>query len=182
MIRIASTVLLCCVILFTPAVHAAATAAAASADVLAEITVTAEKTTQRLQKTAAAITAISSDTMIDAGVDDLRQAQKLVPAVRFQAEDATTQVFIRGVGANLDFPNVQPNVAFNFAGNYMPREATSAAFFDVAQLEVLPGTQGGLGSAGIWVKNMTNRAVIAATATAYLEDPRTFGAMFSVKY
>jgi iron complex outermembrane receptor protein len=45
-------------------------------------------------------------------------------------------------------------------------------------------------SAGIWVKNMTNRAVIAATAaagvpgpaTAYLEEPRTFGAMFSVKY
>jgi iron complex outermembrane receptor protein len=45
-------------------------------------------------------------------------------------------------------------------------------------------------SAGLWVKNVTNRAVIAATAaaglpgpaTAYLEDPRTFGAMFSVKY
>jgi iron complex outermembrane receptor protein len=144
MIRLTSTVLSCGVILFTPVVHAATTAAEAPADALAEITVTAEKTTQSLQKTAAAITAISSDTMIEAGVDDLRQAQKLVPAVRFQAEGATTQVFIRGVGANLDFPNVQPNVAFNFAGIYMPREATSSAFFDVAQLEVLPGTQGTL--------------------------------------
>jgi iron complex outermembrane receptor protein len=45
-------------------------------------------------------------------------------------------------------------------------------------------------STGLWIKNITNRAVIAATAaaglpgpaTAYLEDPRTFGAMFSVKY
>jgi len=43
---------------------------------------------------------------------------------------------------------------------------------------------------GAWIKNMTNRAVIAATAaagvpgpaTAYLEDPRTFGLRFSVKY
>ena len=144
MIRIASTALLCGVTLFVPVVHAATTAADAPADALAEITVTAEKTTQTLQKTAAAITAISADTIIEAGVEDLRQAQKLVPAVRFQAEGATTQVFIRGVGANLDFPNVQPNVAFNFAGIYMPREATSAGFFDVAQLEVLPGTQGTL--------------------------------------
>jgi iron complex outermembrane receptor protein len=45
-------------------------------------------------------------------------------------------------------------------------------------------------SAGLWIKNITNKAVIAATAaaglpgpaTAYLEDPRTFGAIFSVKY
>ena len=43
---------------------------------------------------------------------------------------------------------------------------------------------------GAWIKNMTNRAVIAATAaagvpgpaTAYLEDPRTFGLRFSIKY
>ncbi len=67
-----------------------------------------------------------------------------MPAVRFQAEGNNTQVFIRGVGANLDFPNVEPNVAFNFAGIYLPREATSAAFFDVAQLEILPGSQGTL--------------------------------------
>jgi iron complex outermembrane receptor protein len=146
MIRIRSTALICSVLLCTPALHAAPAPAPAeaSADALAEITVTAEKTTQSLQKTDAAITAISADTMIQAGVVDLREAQKLVPAVRFQAEGNNTQVFIRGVGANLDFANVQPNVAFNFAGIYLPREATSAAFFDVAQLEILPGTQGTL--------------------------------------
>ena len=45
-------------------------------------------------------------------------------------------------------------------------------------------------TAGLWVKNMTNKAVIAATAaagipgpaTAYLEDPRTFGISLSFKY
>jgi iron complex outermembrane receptor protein len=118
--------------------------APAANDALAEITVTAEKQTENLQKTAAEVTAIPSDVLIEAGITDLRQAQMIVPSVRFQAEGNNTQVFIRGVGANLDFANVEPNVAFNFAGIYLPREATSAAFFDVQQLEVLPGSQGTL--------------------------------------
>ena len=118
--------------------------APAANDALAEITVTAEKQSENLQKAAAEVTAISADVLIDAGITDLRQAQMVVPSVRFQAEGNNTQVFIRGVGANLDFPNVEPNVAFNFAGVYLPREATSAAFFDVQQLEVLPGSQGTL--------------------------------------
>lgn len=122
----------------------AADAAAPANDALAEITVTAEKQSTNLQKTAAEVTAIPADILVDAGITDLRQAQMVVPSVRFQAEGNNTQVFIRGVGANLDFPNVEPNVAFNFAGIYLPREATSAAFFDVAQLEVLPGSQGTL--------------------------------------
>jgi len=115
-----------------------------SGEALAEIVVTAEKQTENLQKTAAQVTAISADSLVEAGVTDLREAQMIVPAVRFQAEGNNTQVFVRGVGANLDFPNVEPNVAFNFAGTYLPREATSAAFFDVAQLEILPGSQGTL--------------------------------------
>ena len=117
---------------------------APASDALEEITVTAEKQTQNLQKTAAAVTVISSEMLIDAGVTDLREAQKLVPSVRFQAEGNNTQVFIRGVGANLDQANVEPNVAFNLAGIYLPREATSAGFFDVQQMEVLPGPQGTL--------------------------------------
>src|ERR1700676_2105827 len=129
-----------------PAAAAASTsvAGAAESEALAEITVTAEKQTQNLQKTAAAVTAISADTLIEAGVVNLPDAEKLVPSVRFQAEGDNIQVFIRGVGANLDFPNVEPNVAFNFAGIYLPREADSAAFFDVQQLEILPGSQGTL--------------------------------------
>jgi iron complex outermembrane receptor protein len=117
---------------------------AAPADALAEVIVTAEKQVENLQKTAAAVTAISADALIDAGATDLREAQRLVPSVRFQAEGNNTQVLIRGVGSVLDFQNVEPNVAFNFAGIYLPREATSAGFFDIAQFEVLPGPQGTL--------------------------------------
>ena len=127
-----------------PRVVLAADAGADESETLQEITITAEKQVENLQKTAADVTAISADQLVAAGVTDLREAQMVVPAVRFQAEGNNTQVFVRGVGANLDFANVEPNVAFNFAGTYLPREATSAAFFDVAQLEILPGSQGTL--------------------------------------
>jgi iron complex outermembrane receptor protein len=113
-------------------------------DQLTEIVVTVEKTAVSLQKTAAAVTAVSGDTLAADGVDDIRAAQILVPAVRFQQEGSSTQIFIRGVGANLDVANVEPNVAFNFNGVLVPREGTSTAFFDVANLEVLPGPQGTL--------------------------------------
>src|SRR2546421_24509 len=103
-----------------------------------------EKQTQALQKTAAAVTAIPATALIEAGVADLREAQKLVPSVRFQSEGNNTQVIVRGVGAVLDFQNVEPVVAFNLAGIYLPREADSAGFFDLAQFEVLPGPQGTL--------------------------------------
>jgi iron complex outermembrane recepter protein len=134
----------CGALLCVTALQIAAADTPTETDALAEITVTAEKTTESLQKADAAITAIPELALVNAGVTDLRQAQMIVPSVRFQAEGNTTQVFIRGVGANLDFANVEPNVSFNLAGVYMPREATSAAFFDIAQMEVLPGTQGTL--------------------------------------
>jgi iron complex outermembrane receptor protein len=124
--------------------HTARADASVDGEILQEVIVSAEKRTTNLQKTAAGITAIPADTLLDAGVSDLREAQKLVPSVGFRAEGNNTQVFVRGVGANLDQANVEPNVAVNFAGVYLPREATSAAFFDVQQLEILPGTQGTL--------------------------------------
>src|SRR5687768_15703031 len=123
-------------------INPAFAAADGDSPTLEEVIVTAEKQTRSLQKTAAAITAISAEDLVIARVTDLREAQKLVPSTRFHAEQNNTQVFVRGVGANLDQANVEPGVAFNLAGIYVPREATSAGFFDIAQLEVLPGPQG----------------------------------------
>ena len=118
--------------------------ARADAETLEEVIVTAEKQEETLQKTAAAITAIQGDALVAAGVTDLRAAQKLVPSVRFQAEGANTEVYIRGVGSTLDLPNIEPPTTVNFNGIYIPREATSVPLFDIDQIEVLPGTQGTL--------------------------------------
>ncbi len=108
------------------------------------ITVTAQKITEDLQKSASAVTAIQGDILVSAGVHDIRAAQNLVPSVRFQAENASTEIYMRGVGSTLDLPNIEPPNAFNFNGVYIPREGTSVGFFDIDQLEVLPGPQGTL--------------------------------------
>ena len=65
------------------AARPALAAADATGEALAEIIVTAEKQTQNLQKTAAAVTAIPADVLIEAGVVNLPDAEKLVPSVRF---------------------------------------------------------------------------------------------------
>ncbi|KRB81423.1 hypothetical protein ASE00_15725 [Sphingomonas sp. Root710] len=111
---------------------------------LEEIVVTAQKRSENLQKTPAAVTAFTGNSLVQSGTTDLRAVQNIVPAARFQQEGATTQVILRGVGSNLDFGNVEPTVAFNVNGIFTPREGTSQPLFDLDRIEVLPGPQGTL--------------------------------------
>jgi iron complex outermembrane receptor protein len=116
----------------------------APAAALAEVVVTANKRAQDLQETPAAVTALSGVSLQEAGIADIRGAQDLVPSVRFQQQNLSTEIYIRGVGSTLDFPQIDPPTAFNLNGVYIPREATSVPLYDVEQLEVLPGPQGTL--------------------------------------
>ncbi|AUW58104.1 hypothetical protein C1T17_08270 [Sphingobium sp. SCG-1] len=111
---------------------------------LADIVVTAQKRSESLQKIPAAVTAVTGAALQQRGVTNLAAAQELVPAARFHQEGNTVQVFLRGVGSNLDFANVQPSVAFNFNGVFIPREGTSVGLYDIDRLEALPGPQGTL--------------------------------------
>ncbi|WP_158258063.1 TonB-dependent receptor [Sphingopyxis lindanitolerans] len=124
--------------------EASTDAAATDESGLGDIVVTANKREENLQRTAAAVTAVSGDLLVEKGVTDLRGVQALVPSARFQQEGQSTQVFLRGIGSNLDFANVEQVVSFNFNGVYIPREGTSAPFFDIERIEVLPGPQGTL--------------------------------------
>src|SRR3984957_10131329 len=124
--------------------HTSSDAAAAPVGALEEVVVTATKQTTSLQKTPAAVTVLSGDSLISAGVTDIRAAQDFVPSVRFQSEGTSTEIYIRGVGGSLDDPQVEPPTSFNFNGIYVPREATSVPLYDVNQIEVLPGPQGTL--------------------------------------
>ena len=65
---------------------------------LAEIVVTAQKSSENLQKTAAAVTSVSGDALVASGITDIRAAQVLIPSVRFQQQNTATEVYIRGVG------------------------------------------------------------------------------------
>jgi iron complex outermembrane receptor protein len=117
---------------------------AAGTAALEEITITAQKLAENQQSAAAAVTALPGDALVALGVLDLRGAQNFVPSVRFQAENASTEIYVRGVGSTLDLPNIDPPTSFHFNGVYIPREGTSVGFYDLAQLELLPGPQGTL--------------------------------------
>lgn len=125
-------------------------------DALAEIIVTANKRSETAQKAPAAITALSGDAIAELGIQSAVDLTKIVPSAEIVAAPAVSQAFIRGVGNNIDNPNVDPGVAFNINGIVTPRYATSAAFLDVARVEVLPGPQGTLygGSAAGGVINV----------------------------
>ena len=121
-----------------------ATQDAAQGAGIQDIVVTAQKRSENLQKIAAAVTSVTGDLITQRGITSLQVAQELVPGARFQQEGNSTQVFLRGVGSNLDFANVQPSVAFNFSGVSVPREGTSVGLYDVDRFEALPGPQGTL--------------------------------------
>ena len=133
---------------------------AASAGELTEITVTAEKQTENLQETPAAVSVVTGDTLTSLGITNISEAADLVPSVRFSPEEANTQIFIRGIGASIDLGPIDPQVAYNTNLIYTPREATGQALYDISQIEVLPGPQGtlyGRSAAGGTVNVTTNR-------------------------
>ncbi len=117
---------------------------AAGSGGLGVIVVTAQKSQQDVQDTAAAVTTYDGDTLVQRGVVDIQAAQNIVPSARFQQQGASTEIYIRGVGSTLDLAHIEPPTSFNVNGIYIPREGTAVPFFDIERLEVLPGPQGTL--------------------------------------
>ena len=116
-----------------------------------EIIVTAERRSVSLQKAPAAITVVDQATLTSRGVQDLQQAQVLLPSARVGKSATGTQIFIRGVGQKFDVPNTEALTAVNMNGAGVIREAIGGSnIYDVARIEALPGPQGTLyGSSAI---------------------------------
>lgn len=148
-------------VLWVPALMAAEHDAEAATDqAMEEILVTAQKRTQALQEIAAAVTVVDGQAIAVRGIATLAQVQNLLPSVRLQAESASTEIYIRGVGSTLDLPMIEPPNAYNINGVYVPREVTSATLVDVERIELLPGPQGtlyGRGAIGGVVNTVTAR-------------------------
>jgi iron complex outermembrane receptor protein len=113
-------------------------------DVSQDIIVTAQKESQSLQKAPAAITVIDSSALQSRGVSDLSLASTLIPSARFNIQTNSVQLFIRGVGTNVDTPHIPSSVALQLNGVFVPDHASRASFFDVGSVEILPGPQGTL--------------------------------------
>ena len=110
------------------------------------ITVTAQKREETLQDAAIAINAATGDDLIQAGVADASQLNKIAPALYVSAGGgANVGYFVRGVGNFVNNGFTNPAVAFNVDGVYIGRpSSTVASFLDLNRVEVLKGPQGTL--------------------------------------
>ena len=135
--------------------------------------VTAEKRSQNIQKVPAAVVAITGAQISAGGVVDARQFSSLVPSAQFVQVRNQVQETVRGVGQTNSSPNAEPAVATNLNGVYQLFDMTSAAFFDVDRVEVLPGPQG----------TLYGRSAAGGAVNIYSRRPGTeYGGNASLEY
>lgn len=113
---------------------------------LADIIVTAQRRSENLQKAAVAISAVSGDALVSAGVVKPADLTSIVPALQIAPSAGSYSVFyLRGVGTLGGTAFTDAAVSFNFNGVFIGRASgTNGFFYDVERVEVLKGPQGTL--------------------------------------
>src|SRR5450755_4611982 len=127
-----------------------ANAAGPNSDALAEIVVTAEFRSEKLQQTPLAITALSSDALAARNITTLVDVANAAPNVTMFESNAaygkTNAAFIRGIGqGDFNFASAEPGVGIYIDDVYF--STTFGSMFDLLDLdrvEVLRGPQGTL--------------------------------------
>jgi iron complex outermembrane recepter protein len=144
----------------------------AAGGMVGEVVVTAQKREQNLQDVPASVAVVSQENLLRSGIKDQSELTKLVPGLTIGRQSTTGFVYIRGVGQAVGSPNLQPAVAVNINGVYLPREAGLTPLFDMERIEVLPGPQGTL-----WGRNAAGGAINFVTA----RPSKDFGGFASVE-
>jgi iron complex outermembrane receptor protein len=143
---------------------------------LTEIVVTAQRREENLQRTAMAVSAVAGEELVNAGVSDVTNLSKLVPALEVQPSVGTaTNFYIRGVGSFAANAFTENPIAFNFDGVNIARPAAPlGTFYDLERVEVLKGPQGTL-----YGRNATGGAINVIPRPAKLD---LFGADLTAEY
>lgn len=124
----------------SPGAHAAAAAQAPA--LLEEVVVTAQRREETAQKTALAITALSSDALAEQGVTSTDELNNVVPNLKISTGG---QVTIRGITSSNGTEVGNPAVSMNLDGVYLARSRSAVqSLYDVERVEVLRGPQGTL--------------------------------------
>jgi iron complex outermembrane recepter protein len=129
-------------------------------DSLNEIVVTALRRDTTLQRTPAAVTAISGEEMTTRGIATLEDLSAAIPDVSFGKNIGQAHISIRGIGADSVVAGQDPRVAFYQDGVYIARpDAQVLGMFDVGTVQVLKGPQGTL-----YGRNATGGAIVVTSA------------------
>ncbi|MDE2372143.1 MAG: TonB-dependent receptor [Burkholderiales bacterium] len=158
-----------------PAADAAQAAKPKAADAtkLQEIVVTAERRVENVQKVPVAIETLSGDALAQQGTVSVDAALRNVGSVDIRQSNKGGNVFIRGIGANLDPTAGDPAINLNIDGVYQLQSATvMTGMFDIDRIEVLKGPQG----------TLYGRNATAGSVNIVTNDPTsTFGGAASLQ-
>ncbi|MDO7842300.1 TonB-dependent receptor [Sphingomonas immobilis] len=134
--------------------------AAADTDPSRDIVVTGLRRTATAQDTAAAINVLSSEQLDKTGVQGTATLQFQTPGLLVSQDlGLQTQVYIRGIGSNLQGIATANSVSTYLDGVYLPNTTqTNQSFSDIERIEVLKGPQ-----ATLYGRNATGGAINIVT-------------------
>ena len=129
-----------------PAVPDATTAAqtSATAGVLQEVVVTAERRATDVQTTPISVVAVSGDTLASQQITNVQNLQEIAPNLTVTKGGTTQDVNIRGIGISPVGGDGQNGIAMVHDGlsNNENGVGLNAPYYDIADVEVLRGPQG----------------------------------------
>jgi iron complex outermembrane receptor protein len=132
----------------------------ATAAVLEEVIVTAQKRTQVLQDVSLPVTAISMNRIETNHVITLEDLQFIAPSLSFGNALGVAKIYLRGIGLNDQTSGIDPSVALHVDGAVInDPHAHFTSLFDMERVEVLRGPQGIL-----YGRNATGGSVNLITA------------------
>jgi len=137
---------LACAAILAPAVASAQEAAAqATQGGLSEIVVTAQRRAENLQDVPIAVSAMTSATLADTGIDATRDLPQVMPSVQFTRSGPSGLFFVRGVGTTNAAAGEEGANAVYVDGVYMADLGQTINYFNnLERIEVLKGPQGTL--------------------------------------
>ena len=109
-----------------------------------EITITARKRTESLQKVPVAASVVGSKVLEDYQINEIADVVGRIPALNVQVggSGAGGQISLRGIGTTNISAAFDSAVAFNFDGvQISTMRILQAAFFDIEQIDILKGPQ-----------------------------------------
>jgi len=116
-------------------------AQAGEAFTLEEIIVTAQKRAESLQDVPISVSAMGSEKISEAGIENLQDLSAYVPNLRVVEGSLVPQLFIRGIGSGTN-QGFEQSVGTYSDGVYAGRSMQSrSAFMDLERVEVLRGPQ-----------------------------------------
>jgi outer membrane receptor protein involved in Fe transport len=117
---------------------------AQNATILEEVVVTAQKRAQSLQDVPLAVSAMTGEGLLEAGINDIVDLSRQVPSLSVQNSNGvmTSNYRMRRVGNIGNIPNFEPAVGVFLDGAYRSRPFFSSGdMFDIERIEVLRGPQ-----------------------------------------